>query len=136
MYMRYACEQACWALSAGNSAMENVCIIIVRYYRTVPQHEPDLSYSLLVQSKLAWLFGLVWSKKGYFCCINVDSTAIWNLHMKALHIFYIFQVNLSLHLGPSPLNYPFTFCSSLNPVTHECKHFLFLFYFWFPWCSC
>ena len=64
MYMRYACEQACWALSVGNSAMENVWIIIVRYYRTVPQHEPDLSYSLLVQSKLAWLFGLVWSKKG------------------------------------------------------------------------
>ena len=64
-------------------------------------------------------------QKRYFCCINVNSTAIQNLQTKALHVFYIFHVNLPLHLGPSSLNYPFTFCSSLNPVTQECKHFFF-----------
>ena len=28
MYM-YICEQACWAHLAGNSAIENLCIIII-----------------------------------------------------------------------------------------------------------
>ena len=35
MYM-YVCEQARWARSAGNSAIENVCIIIIYYLTDTP----------------------------------------------------------------------------------------------------
>ena len=29
IYYVHVCEQACWARSAGNSAIENLCIIII-----------------------------------------------------------------------------------------------------------
>ena len=41
IYYVHVCEQACWARSAGNSAIENLCIIITlmvkvpRYYHVV-----------------------------------------------------------------------------------------------------
>ena len=29
IYYVHVCEQACWACSVGNSAIENLCIIII-----------------------------------------------------------------------------------------------------------
>ena len=38
IYYAHVCEQARWARSAGNSAIENLCIIIIYYLTDKGEH--------------------------------------------------------------------------------------------------
>ena len=45
IYYAHVCEQACWAHSAGNSAIENLCIIIIYYKSQTTIGVPQYQYS-------------------------------------------------------------------------------------------
>ena len=45
IYYAHVCEQARWARSAGNSAIENLCIIYYYYYLSSKlRHKPVIKY--------------------------------------------------------------------------------------------